>query len=385
MFTRSDLSSLMAADPALAVSIFLPTHVRGAETQQDPVRLKNLVTRARGQLLAAGMPAAEAGAFLSPATALIEDYEFWQHQDQGLAVFVEGTGERHYRVPVTLDEQVVVGPGFRVRALLPVLAADGAFLVLTMTAGRVRLYHGSRFALAEDESAGLTRSLDEVSSEPGYENPVQAAPVARPHTGSINIGNAQVYGDSPAEWRKAQLVKLARRVATEVEALQAAQPLPVVLTADAELAGHFRKASTLGSQLAGTVEVNPEALDDAQLHEAAYALIRPQFDAARQEATKRFAALLGQGDPRAATGAGDVVRAAWRGQVDTLLLNKDATAWGRYHQASDEVEQDDSFAATGQDLLETAAIYSLENGATVHVLASQEIPGAFPVAAILRY
>jgi hypothetical protein len=249
MFTRSDLSTLMAADPPLAVSIFLPTHVRGAETQQDPIRLKNLTTRARGQLLSTGMSAAEAGSFLAPATALIEDYEFWQHQNQGLALFLEDAGERHYRVPVTLEELVVVGPGFHVKALLPVLAADGAFVVLTMTADKVRLYHGSRFALAEDESADLTRSIDEVSGESDYENPVQAAPVARPHTGSVNIGNAQVYGDSPAEWRKAQLVELARRVASDVEALQAAQPLPVVLAADAELAGHFRKVSTLGSQL----------------------------------------------------------------------------------------------------------------------------------------
>ena len=110
----------------------------------------------------------------------------------------------------------------------------------------------------------------------------------------------------------------------------------------------------------------------------------PQFDAARQEAARRFAALLGHGDQRAAISVGDVVRAAYRGQVDTLLLNKDATAWGRYHQTTDEVEYDDSLAATGQDLLETATVYSLRNGATVHVLASEEMPEEFPVAAILR-
>jgi hypothetical protein len=135
----------------------------------------------------------------------------------------------------------------------------------------------------------------------------------------------------------------------------------------------------------GTIEVNPEALDDAELHEAAYALMQPRFDAARQEATERFAALLGQGDQRAATSVGDVVRSAYRGQVDTLLLNKDATAWGRYRETTGEVEQDDSLAATGQDLLETATVYSLHNGATVHVLTSGEMPEAFPIAAILRY
>ena len=47
MFTRSDLFSLMDAAPELGASIFLPTHVRGAEIRQDPIRLKNLAVEAR--------------------------------------------------------------------------------------------------------------------------------------------------------------------------------------------------------------------------------------------------------------------------------------------------------------------------------------------------
>ena len=47
MFTRSDLTTLMEAAPPLGVSIFLPTHVLGRATRQDPIRLKNLAAGAR--------------------------------------------------------------------------------------------------------------------------------------------------------------------------------------------------------------------------------------------------------------------------------------------------------------------------------------------------
>ncbi|MBA3326456.1 MAG: hypothetical protein H0T41_14715 [Rhodobacteraceae bacterium] len=74
MFTKADLSALMEAAPPLGVSIFLPTHVRGAEIRQDPIRLKNLTAEAREKLIATGLNRAEAEELLAPAQALVEDY-----------------------------------------------------------------------------------------------------------------------------------------------------------------------------------------------------------------------------------------------------------------------------------------------------------------------
>lgn len=385
MFTRSDLSDLMGVDSPVGVSIFLTTHVTGDDIRQDPIRLKNLATQARDRLLATGMRSPEVEALLAPAVALVEDGLFWQHQDRGLALFLDGGEPRHFKVPIPLTEQVVVGPGFHVKPLLPLLAADGAFFVLTLTADKVSLFNASRFALVQDRSADLPGSLEEVAAESDYQNPVQASPVARPNTGNLSIGNAQVYGDSPPDWRKEQLVEFSQRVASSAEALLSANPLPVVLVADAELGGHFRKASKLGPLLAGVIEINPEALDSAQLHEAAYAIVRPRFDDARHDAVERFTALRNKGDERAATEIDDVVKAAYRGQVDTLLLRVDDTVWGHYDRAADQVSQGESFTGTGEDLVDRAAVQTLEHGGKVHVLSPDDLADAPPAAAILRY
>lgn len=377
MFTRADLSTVLDAAPSPAVSIFMPTHVRGDEVRQGPIRLKNLAAEAEAGLAAAGLPAAEIERIVGPALALVEDREFWQHRDQGLALFLDAGGARRFTVPIPLAEDVAVGTGFRVRPLLPVLAADGAFLVVTVTADAVRGFDASRFAMTGTELPGGPDGPD-GSVEGDYENPVQASPPARPHTGTANISHAQVYGDSPPEWRKTRLVEYVRKVAAAVERRLAADPVPVVLVADTEIAGHFRKAADLGPLLAGVLDVNPGSMDDGQLHEAAYAVVRPRLDADRADAVRRVEALLGRQDPRATTDLQEVVAAAQEGRVDTLLLVEEEPRRNGDDGAGDP-------AASGGDLVEAAAVRTLQRGGTVHVLPREELPAGGPVAAVLRY
>ena len=49
-FTTNDLWSLTGSRAAPCISIHMPTHVAGAERQQDPLRLKSLLQRAEEQL-----------------------------------------------------------------------------------------------------------------------------------------------------------------------------------------------------------------------------------------------------------------------------------------------------------------------------------------------
>lgn len=49
-FSRDDLVALATADSSVAVSLYVPTHVRGAQVRQGPIRLKNLLTEARDLL-----------------------------------------------------------------------------------------------------------------------------------------------------------------------------------------------------------------------------------------------------------------------------------------------------------------------------------------------
>ena len=69
------------------VSIFLPTHERGPETKQDPIRLSNLLDEAARDL-GNSSNGTEVAAFLEPARKLLKDEDFWLHQSRGLALFL---------------------------------------------------------------------------------------------------------------------------------------------------------------------------------------------------------------------------------------------------------------------------------------------------------
>lgn len=241
MLSTADLTELVTDREDLGVSIFMSTHVSGGDTQQDPLRFKNLLGNARSQLSAHGIETADTDLLLEGAQALLEDRDFWLHRDLGLAVFAGEDTLRAHALPVPVAEQVVVGNGYHVTPLLPLLASGERFHVVTVTSREVAMFRASRFEISRVDHEAPP-GPDGVQEESDYENPVQASPVARPHTGSTSISHAQVYGDSPEDWRKRRLVEYAHRVAAGIDRHVARDPAPVVLVASPTLSGHVQRA-----------------------------------------------------------------------------------------------------------------------------------------------
>ncbi|MFB7717914.1 hypothetical protein [Nocardia sp. NPDC056100] len=391
MFNQSDLTTLISAAPGRGVSIYLPTHSSGPETRQDPIRLRNLLTEAHAKLVADGVGKREADELLAPGEALLDDYPFWQHLDEGLALFLGADGSQYrFPVPLTFTEQVHIEPGFYVKPLLPLLSADGKFAVLTLTADGAALYAGSKFALTPDPEAGLpggpTDNLDEDN-----QSRILASPTARPHTGGKATTSTQAYGETPTDWRKSVLDDWVGKVASAVERRLADQAIPLVLIADPELGGQFKKRSTLGPLLVGTVEKNPAALLNGKLHDTAYQVVRPHFEAGERAALERAALLLADGPTKVAVTIGEVVRAAFQGRVETLLLTDGAVEWGRFDEMADAVETHSEPGTSVIDLTEYATVKTLENKGAVYMLPPEALAGLFKSAiapaaiAVLRY
>lgn len=86
LFTLDALATLTAVN-SNCVSIYLPTEKMGIETQKNPIRFKNLIREAEEKLIAYGLKGQEARDLLQPAQEL-DNYDFWQHQGDGLAMFI---------------------------------------------------------------------------------------------------------------------------------------------------------------------------------------------------------------------------------------------------------------------------------------------------------
>ncbi len=386
MFTQNDLRALIEETGQPAVSIFLPTHVRGREVRQDPVRLRNLLGQAEDKLVARGMRAEEGRALLAPARRMVDDDLFWRHQDRGLAVFIAPGMFRYHRIPIAVDERVIVGPEFHIRPLLNLLAVDGQFFVLALSASRARLFQGSRFGFVEREIA-FPEGVATVAAETDYsENTRHASPVARPRSGAPGgIPKTHGFGDSPEEYRKIEQLVYLRRVAAALDEAMSTETAPLLVVADPQSRGHFAKISQAGNLVEDGIDINPDAMSDDDLHRLAVEHIRPVFTAARARALEQFHVLLGNNDPRATLRIDDIVRGARFGRVEMLFLAESETLWGHYDEKADKVVARGTPNGGDTDLLDYAAANTLLHRGHVDLLPKRDMPRQAPAAAIMRF
>lgn len=359
-----DLAGDGASPPC--VSVFLPTHRAGPDIRQNPVRLRNLLDDAERTLLADGGRRGDADELLAPARGLLDDYDFWQYQSDGLAVYLSGGSMRTLRVPLELDEETVVGPRFSLRPLLSLLTGDGRFLLLAVSQNRVRLFSGTRYTISELALGPIPASMAEALSLEESEPQLQL------HT----AGDAGMFHGHGAgeEVDKAAVERFLRAVAAGLRERVGADRRPLVVAAVGYYLPMFREVSDHPAIVDGGVEGNPDELSTAQLHEAAWPVVAPVFGAARARAIERFHANVGTG--RTATALRDVVLAAVDGQVDNLFVDASAPVWGRLDEASRVVERHDARMVGDDDLVDRAAVATVLASGDVYVVAPPEGEGA---------
>jgi hypothetical protein len=382
MFSRNDLTALIDAAPDVAVSFYLPTQTHGRETAQNPIMLKNLLAQATEALAARHLSDREIVAFLAPATQLIDDYDFWQHQDLGLAIFLSDAGIITHKLPISVPERVVIGPGFHIAPLLPLQEQDAVFVILTMTAEAAHVWQASRFSLRAINVVDLPGSIESLDVEPDYEGSLQSHGFGRPNTGGQSMPKTQVYGDSPEEWRKGRLVEFARRAGSALAAHLARDPRPVVVVADAAIGGHVRNDVALAPMVAGFVEVNPATLGEADLLAATSEVMQPVHEKAVNAALERFDTLMGRKDATACVDPAQIIAAARDGRVDQLFIARDGVLRGSPDPKTGALQVSEDGT---QDVLDAVAKTALSSGGAVWVVDPDRLHQASAMAAVLRY
>ncbi|HEU19168.1 MAG TPA: hypothetical protein ENO00_07295, partial [Deltaproteobacteria bacterium] len=182
IITLDELKVLLAGQQGLCVSLFMPTHRRGRETEQDPIRFKNLLRQAEEHLQSKGLRSPEAMEMLKPAQRLLNDPVFWRHQSDGLAVFVSSEGCRHYSLPLLFEELAVISDRFHLKPILPLFTGDGHFYILALSQKQVRLLEGTRYTVDEIDLEGMSTSIAEVLQYERFEKQLQF------HTGTAGGG-----------------------------------------------------------------------------------------------------------------------------------------------------------------------------------------------------
>lgn len=379
LLERADWDLLLNQRPGSCLSIFLPTHRAGSQTQQGRIRLKNLLRTAERELAGHGASEWDIETILTPLRALVADEGFWSRQSEGLALFAAPEYFRAYRLPIHFRELVVVNDRFAVAPLLPLRLQTGRFYVLGLSMNQVRLLAVDHDQVERVELADVPASFEDALGYVEYNRDLQfhsSVPMGR-GTRSVTFHG---HGGKDEEKLKKDIQAYFRLIASRLE--KHLDPhFPLVLAAIEPHLPLYRSVSSFKNLLHEAVAGNPDYLTDLELATLAREVAEPWFLRERDAALTRWIEL--GGTPRAARRLEEIVPAAFSGRIDSLFVRDGLAAWGHYDATTGEAEIHTAHAQGDDDLVDAAVAATLANGGEVYLAP----PRAFglEVAAVLRY
>jgi Bacterial archaeo-eukaryotic release factor family 3 len=372
-----DLVALGSRRQGPCISIFMPVRQMGDRTQ-EMIRFKNHIREAEEQLRSVRSPAGEIRELLEPLRKLTDDHFFWQYQSSGLAVYRSSDHFHTFRLPVSFEDLVVVTDRFQVKPLLRVATGEDRFYVLALSQKSVRLLHCNRFTQSAVE---LPREAREVmAAQEDMPEPQLQAHSAGSGPQAVRMMHGNPAG---AETDKHRMLKRFRRLEHTLHGVLAGETAPMVLASVDYLLPIYREANSYPSLQPAGIPGNPEQLRDDELREAGWAVLEPQVRARREEVARDFHNLKPAG--RATSDLAQVVKASADGRVSSLLVALGAQVWGRFDSTTRQLDVHEQAQPGDEDLVDLAAIQTLERSGTVIAVPSEAVPDGSPAAATFRY
>jgi hypothetical protein len=362
----------------------MPT-LRAGDTQQNPIRFKNLLRTAEERLSGWGLRNGGMEGLLDPARRLMDDREFWEHPEDGLALFRSPEMFKTYRVPLALRELSVVEDRFHLKPLFPLLSGDGHFYILGLSLKSIRLIQASRYSARELDLGDIPHSFEEAMGHLTRRySQFQAG------TSSKTVSRSPIFhGHGTGEDDlKAEILKYFQIVDDGLAHLEIDidRNAPFVLAGVEYLLPRYREASKLPHILEEGLTGNPDALSAEELRDKAWEIAEPYFLADRKKAVERFGDLQGTG--LTGTELPEILPAALDGRVDTLFTARGVRVWGSYDPGTRTAtfqEDQESQRNGNEDLLDRAAVETFLHGGTVFAVEQQDVPEGYAVAAIFRW
>jgi hypothetical protein len=386
ILTRAELEQLMHKEQQWCVSIYMPTHRTGVDVQQDPIRLKNLLGEAEKHLSDQGVGTRDIQSLLEPANKLLQDSNFWQHQSDGLAIFLSPGRVRHYRLPLGFEKFVAVMNHFHIKPLLPLFTGDGQFYILALSQNEVRLLNGTRHSVSEIDIGQVGGSLAEAILSDGHQASLQLH--SSGSTGGIfGAGSATIHGQGGGsdEDDKNELLRYFRLVSDGLTEFLQGDRAPLVLVGVEYLLPIYKEANTYPYLIDTVITGNPDLLRADELHKSAWDIIEPHFQAAQEEAIAHYQQLAGQASERVTDALEKIIPAAYQGRIETLLFAVGVQQWGVINPDTNEIEFHNQMESGDESLLDLAAVQTYLKGGIVYTVESDKMPGGTSAIAVLRY
>lgn len=363
-------------------SIYMPTHRTHPDNAQDSNVFKKLVEQFEPLKNEYVRDRGIQNVF-SRFEALAEDYRFWQHSKEGLAVFATRDAFDIYRLPTRVQPLAIVADSPHTKPLLKYLQSSDRYHVLLLSTNTAQLFEGNRYQLDEvDLSQGdIPESMmDALDHELRDLHATLAA--YRTATGekwevAQNHGLRKTDIDNDVE----QFFRSVDRGVTVKYSVPTR--LPLILAALPEHQHMFRRISRNNQLVEEGIAINAAALSGDALREAAWKVFEPHYN-------KRLNSMIGQYRHATTKQLGadqldEIVRDAFDGKVGTLLLEENRIIRGRIIDRDHIQYHFDDMDSAVDDILDDLAELVLRHGGEVWILPKEKMPSETGAASINRF
>jgi len=395
LFNREELRRLAENEDDVCVSIYLPTYRNESDWSQNTTRLKNLLGEARNQLREQDFREDEINELLAAPRQLLDRPGFWRKNiGDGLALFITENNTEVFRLPLSFEEVTIVEDQFHLKPLFPLIAANNRFYLLALSQNDVRLYQGTHQSISEVTTAEIPADIVEAIQQ--YEDPekqiqthiqnratqADGSRMDAAHHGHGGGGDSDDMAGEPQD----ELKRFLREVDESVCDYIGGEDVPLVLAGVAEYLPLYREVNNYSHLIDDEIAAgNPEAVTVDDLHEKAWAIVEPVFLEAEEEEANRFEQLYYQDGDMASDDFHEILPGCAYSRVDTLFVPVGEYRWGRFDPSTNTVEVHESQKPGDGDLLNYAAVSAYLNGATIHALRPENMPGGRSIAATFRY
>ncbi|MBP8989593.1 MAG: hypothetical protein KBG64_05180 [Clostridia bacterium] len=373
--TRQNINELLRIRQNPCISIYLPVEKVGQDTRQGPIRLRKLLKATAEGLRERAFRTPDIEKILAPAEALLDDALFWEHQYQGLALYLNFDGMMMHQFIEPCAESVTISDRFMIVPILAEEAHDRVYYLLALSLENTRFYMGTHYTLEEIELPE-PRSVKEVFAAYDVEKQL------RRHSAPGPVFHGF---ESMKDSEKQRIEEFFRRLSDNLKKVMSGSDAPLVVACVEYLFPIFRSAFKDSRLMDEMISGSPEAIKRDVLRENAWKIARKAFEKDKENALETFQKLGGTERIRSDIGA--LLPLAFEARVDTLFIRRDSQVWGVWDPQTGEVISllDHPLRFGDPDMLGEAAARTLEYNGRVFVLEEEEMPVHKECAGILRF
>lgn len=381
--TVGDLRALVQDHEPPCISLIQPTHRSYPQTQQDPVRFRNLLREAE-KVLRQRYPRRDYEDVLGKLRPLADDADLWIEGADALAVFASPEELRVFRLrrPAPPPQVLVVADSFHVKPIVRILQSAERYQVLSLNLARARLFEGTRDDLDPVSLAGVPATIEEALGDQLTEPYLKVTrSYGRGWSGPVPMRHG--HGGRTEE-RKVDRDRFFRVIDREIlERFSRPSGLPLLLAALPEHQTPFREISRNPFLLETPIAVNAEALSLEELRQLAWQAIEPLYEQRLSRLREAWAEAKAHG--RGTDDVHEAAAAMVQGRIGTLLVEAEKQIPGRIEPTGNVRFGAQAEPGVMDDVLDDLAEGVLRTRGEVVVVPAGRMPTDTGLAATYRY